>query len=201
MAAGAYYAKLALASCVAAFALVEDSTEGVVASMLISPLGPAILALASAVASMRVNEASSHAVRLSASVAVMLVVGASVRAFQVRGHRQVAAMTGEMRKRTQRFSTASVLAYAATIGLAMAVPFMSDDPVAAVGLAIAISILPPIVNAGILAYDAVSSRERSVANVSAHGAATSASLAGLNVLGVVVSAVFVSLWLMRDDER
>ena len=188
-----YYAHLVLASLVAAFSLVQDSVEGVVASMLISPIGDPLLALAPAVYAGNVHVASSAAWTLAVSVPVMLGIGACVRAWD--SSEQV---TGEMRKRTEIFKVHNVLAYAMLIGAAMAAQTPNDTAVRATGLAIAIAILPPIVNAGILLFDAVRARARAAGKggVEARtGAMRSGGLAFVNVAGVLASAFVLTLFV------
>ena len=185
-----YVSALSLASVVAAYSLVQDSVEGVVASMLISPIGVPVMAFVEMAAEGRSLDAAAHAAILCASFVALFAVGFGVRALSRTS--RPPSVTGEMRKRMATFDTARVFVYAATIGAAMAVVSASGgDAVASTGLAIAVSILPPVVNSGVLVYDSVSA---SRANDSAkstslrQAAVTSASLAGVNVLGVVVGA-------------
>lgn len=187
-----YYTNLALASLVAAFSLVQDSVEGVVASMLISPVGMPLLALAPAICSGDKAGGLAAAVTLAVSVPIMMALGACVRAWH--GGREA---SGEMRKRTATFQVRNVLAYAMLIGAAMAASSPGDTAVRATGLAIAISILPPIVNAGILAYDAVHAAGARKAKAQAEaklGAQRSGTIALLNIGGVVLSSIVLILF-------
>jgi uncharacterized membrane protein len=199
--AGSYYGALALACIVAAFSLVQNSVEGVIASMLISPIGGPITAFASTVAAGRV--AVSDLIRIGVSAAAMFAAGYGVRAFVTRvgsGRPRTpssdARYTDEMKKRSTSFVFASVFAYATAIGIAMAI--VSDaNSVASTGLAIAISILPPVVNAGVLVRDAVDAaraNDKVASGVYRRDAATSASLAGTNVVGVVIGVTAVAVW-------
>ena len=93
--------------------------------------------------------AMSELATLALSVPIMLSLGAAVRVWD-----GGSSMTGEMSERTGAFRTRDVLAYAMLIGAAMAAAPAKDAAVRATGLAMAISILPPIVNAGVLMMDA-----------------------------------------------
>ena len=153
-----YYARLFLASLICAFALVQDSLEAVVASMLISPVGEPLFLIAPAALSGNIPALMGAIGTLAVSIATMLGVGASVRAWEGGGPRN---LTHEMSKRTSKFSKRDVFIYALLIGAASTTTLPSlgltsaTAALFATGLAVAISILPPIVNAGALLFDAL----------------------------------------------
>lgn len=195
-----YFARLLLASLICGFALVQDSMEAVVASMLISPVGESLSLVATAALMGNVPALLGAIWTLVASVAVMLGVGAGVRAWEGGSPRN---LTREMSKRTQKFSKRDVFVYALLIGAASTTTLPSlgltsaTAALFATGLAVAISILPPIVNAGALIYDAlgesgyVRSRTtgaRPSVTKPFSPARTSFSLACLNMAGVIVAS-------------
>lgn len=160
-----YWIKLVVAAVISAHALVGNSVEGVVASMLVSPLTDPLMMMA--------NGSVEAATTTLASVMVCVAVGAAVRAWTGPGR----SVTQEMRKRTTPFDWRVAGAYAVVIGALMAGAGNVVGAVVAVGLAIAVSILPPLVNAGVVLMDG-----------DLAGARTSMALAGWNVAGVVAGA-------------
>jgi len=200
---GNYYARLFLASLICAFALVQDSMEAVVASMLISPVGEPLYLIAPAALSGNIPILMGAIGTLVVSTAAMLGVGASVRAWEGGGPRN---LTREMSKRTTKFSKRDVFIYALLIGAASTTTLPSlgltsaTAALFATGLAVAISILPPIVNAGALLYDALTETGR-VRSMRAGArpalikstrpfapARTSFLLACINMAGVIIAS-------------
>jgi uncharacterized membrane protein len=168
-----YLVKLVAASAIAAHALVVDSVEGVVASMLVSPVIKPILVAVAAMAAGDSAAVVTGATTTALSALVCVVTGAIVRAF-VGGE-----VTTEIRKRTAPFDRWFAFLYACAIG-ALMVFVGACDAVMSVGLAIAVSILPPLVAAGISLTD----RDLS-------GARSAAALAVYNILGVACGAAAV----------
>ena len=190
---GVYFVKLFVAALVSAVSLVTGSIEGVVASMLISPLGDPIVAIAPAIVATNFAAAAEQIVTAIASIAMIAVVGGLVRVWD--GSRRV---TVEMKKRMSTFDVRNAIMYAAVIGCVMSMNTLggsSSLTLDVVGLAIAISILPPIVTAGILWVDqhrsSTPSRRRS------QGMVNSFAFGICNIAGVIVGAFAVSIAMRR----
>ena len=184
----AYAVRLAVAALVAALSLVSDSVEGVMASMLISPVGGPLTSIAPALVAGNFDMASSSLIASGASIVAAVVVGAVVRVFDGREKATV-----EMRKRMIPFSVRNAFVFAAVIGSLMSLSALHNQGAGTlekVGLAIAISILPPAVNAGILFTDAV---KRAGLGYEVHTSrpeiVTSLRMTLVNMIGVVAGGL------------
>jgi len=192
-----YLARLVIASVVSASSLLRDSSEGVLASMLLSPVGEVVLPLAPAIVAGDLVESARLCALLCASLVSMVASGALVRVWQ--GRRNV---TEQMKARMAPFDMRATWTYAAVIGCMMTSLRIGRNGaktigLADVGLAIAISITPPIVNAGVLWIDNVRRRDAASATKRTEGMLNSGSLALINILGIVASGLALSFVVRR----
>lgn len=200
-----YSARLLVASLVAALSLVSNSVEGVMASMLISPIGGPLTDLSRALVGGELNAASSSLVAVVGSIVVAALVGTGVRVWE--GNSEV---TEEMRKRMGPIRARNMIVFATVIGMLTSLSALHSKGAGTleqVGLAIAISILPPAVNAGVLVADLLMRKSgvRQVSRKHKHtrqwlqsGAVNSLMVSALNMSGVVAGGVaMVALWPKR----
>ena len=137
--------KLLLASLIGAIGLITNSQEGVIGSMLISPLGSPIMALVSALFIFNVKNTLETLLYLVLGFVIMLGTGFVIGYFN-----KDQQPTEEMKKRYTR-STIWTLINGICVGIVFSIVALSSGSavIEAVGAGIAISLLPPIVNCGV----------------------------------------------------
>lgn len=207
-----YVVQLVVAGIVGAHAMVTDSMVGASASMLLSPLGTPIQAIAPALLAGRLGAAGLNLVTTVASACLLVAIGAGVRVWNILmggdGTRPLAPATAttEMKKRMVPFDVRSTIAYAGLIGALMAVhasPRMSRTGLGGsnsasrilnqVGMSLAISITVPLVNAGIAYVDhTVASRAKSKTRSTIAGAVRSVGVSACNAAGIVLSGLVIT---------
>lgn len=144
-----YIVKLVLAAIIAAFSLAENSKEGVIGTMLISPLGMPIVAMVTSLMALNIGGFVIHLLIMMCSSIFLIVTGLGVG--QLYNDKEP---TSEM---VQRYGTLSVknIIIAFFIGIIISMGALSIGksdgfgPGELVGAGIAISLLPPLVNAGL----------------------------------------------------
>lgn len=189
-----YIARIVATSIIAAFSLVGNSVEGVIAAMLISPLGDPIGSFVPHVIAGRNAAALRDVGAVVASGALLFGVGAAVRMWDTR--RGPKPPTVEMDKRNESFDVTNMLTYASLIGFVMALNSSATGPMqrastnsralTSVGLAIAIAIAPPVVNAGIVFADRYQARAASARSKKLVEIGRSLSLALINMAGLII---------------
>ena len=137
--------KIVLASLIGAIGLITNSQEGVIGSMLISPLGSPIMALVAAIFIFNVKNTLETLLYLVLGFVIMLGTGFVIGYFN-----KDQQPTEEMKKRYTR-STIWTLINGICVGIVFSIVALSSGSavIEAVGAGIAISLLPPIVNCGV----------------------------------------------------
>jgi uncharacterized membrane protein len=144
-----YIVKLVLAAIIAAFSLAENSKEGVIGTMLISPLGTPIVAMVTSLMAFNIGGFVINLLIVICSSMFLVGSGLGIGQFY-RDYEPTSEMV-------QRYSTLSVknIIIAFFIGIIISMGALSIGksdgfgPGELVGAGIAISLLPPLVNAGL----------------------------------------------------
>ena len=178
----AYLTKMVLASLISAFALVGNSQEGVIGSMLVSPLGGPVMALVSALLTYNFDSALMASVYLVSGFAIMIGVG-----MVVGKHFENQEPTHEMERRYTHPDKYTMIS-ALVIGLCFGLVAMSDGSWVGegVGAGIAISLLPPAVNFGVtymnknMKWEDKKEKLRSTLMISVY-----------NIIGIAISCVIL----------
>jgi uncharacterized membrane protein len=191
-----YVLKLVLAAIIAAFSLAENSKEGVIGTMLISPLGTPIVAMVTSLMAFNIPEFIVNAIIVV--VSSLFLIGSGVGVGQIYKDYEP---TDEM---VQRYGTLSFknIIIAFFIGIILSMGSLSIGksdgfgPSELVGAGIAISLLPPLVNAGLTHVNVKledEKRTRCVMN--------SLKLAIYNMIGLSIGAIvaFITWMLMRES--
>ena len=189
-----YIARIIATSIIAAFSLVGNSVEGVIAAMLISPLGNPINSLVPHVIAGRNTAVLREVGAVVASGALLFGVGAAVRMWDTRHGPKLS--TVEMEKRNEPFDAINMLTYASLIGFVVALNSSATGPMqrattndralTSVGLAIAIALAPPIVNAGIVFADRFQTRAASARSKKLVEIGRNLSLSLINMVGLII---------------
>lgn len=193
---GWYALKIALAAIIAAFSLAENSKEGVIGTMLISPLGTPVVAVVTSVMALSITGFVLNMFVLVASSCFLVACGYGVG--QLYKYKEP---TLEM---MQRYSDVSVknVVIAFFIGIVMAMGALSIGKgngfgaSELVGAGIAISLLPPLVNAGLTYVNMrVSSEEK------AKCVTNSLKLSMYNMVGLALGSVVAFLVWQHSAQR
>ncbi|XP_053693931.1 uncharacterized protein LOC128741855 [Sabethes cyaneus] len=148
-----FVSMLAVASILAAFGLIEDSTLFLIASMLISPLmGPIIAVIFGTVIkerSLQLMGLKNEMIGICLTVSVGFIFGLIVCSIDER-YGVGEGITNEMLSRCELHSLAIGVAIALPSGAAVAIAILGENIGSLVGVAISASLLPPAVNAGVL---------------------------------------------------
>ncbi|XP_058120794.1 uncharacterized protein LOC131282381 [Anopheles ziemanni] len=148
-----FVSMLAVASILAAFGLVEDSSVFLIASMLVSPLmGPIIAIIFGTVVKERQLQLiglKNEIIGIMLTVTVGFVFGLIVCSIDDR-YSVGEGITHEMLARCETHSLLVGIAIALPSGAAVAIAILGENIGSLVGVAISASLLPPAVNAGVL---------------------------------------------------
>ncbi|XP_049279883.1 uncharacterized protein LOC125762130 [Anopheles funestus] len=148
-----FVSMLAVASILAAFGLVEDSSVFLIASMLISPLmGPIIAVIFGTVVKERTLQLiglKNEIIGIMLTVTVGFIFGLIVCSIDER-YSVGEGITHEMLARCETHSLLVGIAIALPSGAAVAIAILGENIGSLVGVAISASLLPPAVNAGVL---------------------------------------------------
>uniref|UniRef100_A0A182NGL2 DUF389 domain-containing protein n=1 Tax=Anopheles dirus TaxID=7168 RepID=A0A182NGL2_9DIPT len=148
-----FVSMLAVASILAAFGLVEDSSVFLIASMLISPLmGPIIAVIFGTVVKERTLQLiglKNEIIGIMLTVTVGFIFGLIVCSIDDR-YSVGEGITHEMLARCETHSLLVGIAIALPSGAAVAIAILGENIGSLVGVAISASLLPPAVNAGVL---------------------------------------------------
>uniref|UniRef100_A0AAG5D9M6 Uncharacterized protein n=1 Tax=Anopheles atroparvus TaxID=41427 RepID=A0AAG5D9M6_ANOAO len=148
-----FVSMLAVASILAAFGLVEDSSVFLIASMLVSPLmGPIIAIIFGTVVKERQLQLiglKNEIIGIMLTVTVGFVFGLIVCSIDDR-YSVGEGITHEMLARCETHSMLVGIAIALPSGAAVAIAILGENIGSLVGVAISASLLPPAVNAGVL---------------------------------------------------
>ena len=176
----AFLTKITLASLISAFALAGNSQEGVIGSMLVSPLAAPISALIAASLSENLNGAIQSGLFLIIGFAIMIVSGVAVgKIFENE------EPTEEMKKRYKHPDEYSAIS-AVIIGLCFGLVSLSNGSAVSegVGVGIAISLLPPAVNFGLTLMKKYG-RKRKIKNL-----ISTINISLVNVFGLALTTLF-----------
>lgn len=186
----AFFVYILTASCIAAAGLVMNNSEVIVASMLISPIMNHVNAV-----TFGVLARDAKLVRLGfMGIAVGALIGTLIGVFAGLYFSATMVLTEEMLARTVVLSLKWSLLVAFFSALAAGVSVLHRDSSNLVGVAISTSVLPPIVNFGLLLPNAVHERPN---GVSVHACALSAGMALGNILVIVLSSASIILVYVR----
>ena len=142
--ANAFLTKMMLASAISAFALTGNSQEGVIGSMLVSPLGGPVMGLAGALVAGNMVGVTNSVMYLVVAFAIMIGVGVIVGK-----HFEDEEPTSQMSSRYTAPNKYTMVS-AIIIGFAFGLVALSGGSIGeGVGAGIAISLLPPAVNVGL----------------------------------------------------
>ncbi len=178
----AYFIYISTAACIAAAGLVMNNSEIIVASMLISP----IMVHVNAVTFGSLSRDARLVQRGSIGIAVGSLIGTSFGALAGLYFSPTMVLTDEMLARTMVVNLKWSFLVAFLSGLAAGVSLLQTDATGnLIGVAISTSVLPPIVNFGLLLPNAIYNRPN---GVSVHACARSAAMAIGNILIIVVSS-------------
>lgn len=148
-----FVSMLCVASILAAFGLIEDSTLFLIASMLISPLmGPIIAGIFGTVikeSSLQLMGLKNEMIGISLTTSVGFIFGLIVCSLDER-YGVGEGITNEMLSRCEVHSLLVGIAIALPSGAAVAIAILGENIGSLVGVAISASLLPPAVNAGVL---------------------------------------------------
>ncbi|XP_049536884.1 uncharacterized protein LOC125951848 [Anopheles darlingi] len=148
-----FVSMLVVASILAAFGLVEDSSLFLIASMLISPLmGPIISVIFGTVIkerSLQLLGLKNELIGIMLTVTVGFIFGLIVCSIDDR-YGVGEGITHEMLARCETHSLLVGIAIALPSGAAVAIAILGENIGSLVGVAISASLLPPAVNAGLL---------------------------------------------------
>ncbi|MBU1032559.1 MAG: TIGR00341 family protein [Patescibacteria group bacterium] len=169
-----FYLLICLASIIAAVGLIQNNAPVVIGAMLVAPLLAPVLTLGSSIVTGRLEVVARSIKGVLKMMAVVLVVGVVVSLFVGR-----APDTSALLVRTQPHLEDFFVALAAGIAAAFAYARPNMSPTLP-GIAVSVSLLPPIVNAGILFADG---QER--AGLGAFG------LFGINLIGIIFASIVI----------
>ncbi len=180
----AFFTYITTSSCIAASGLVMNNSEIIVASMLISPVMNHVNAI-----SFGLLMKDTPLVGLGfLGIAVGTLIGAIVGALAGLYFSTTMVLTDEMLARTMVLSIKWSLVVAFFSAVAAGVSVLHEQTANLVGVAISTSVLPPIVNFGLLLPNAIQVRPNAVP---LHACLISAAIALGNVVVIVVSSVTI----------
>ena len=185
-----FLVKLTLASFIGAIGLVTNSQEGVIGSMLISPLGNPIMALVSALFIFNMNNTIESLLYLVLGFIIMLGSGFIIGYFNKNKQ-----PTEEMKKRYTR-STIWTLLNGIFVGIVFSIVALSSGSaiIEAVGAGIAISLLPPIVNCGITISNNTLDNKIKTQNV-----INTFMITIINIIGIIIASLVIFSFHCNHD--
>lgn len=182
----AFLVYIVTASCIAAAGLVMNNSEIIVASMLISPIMNHVNAV-----TFGVLARDPALVRMGfLGIAVGFILGTLIGVFAGLYFSATMVLTDEMLARTSVLNLQWSLLVAFFSALAAGVSVLHKDASGLVGVAISTSVLPPIVNFGLLLPNAIHDRPN---GVSVHACMLSAGMALGNIIIIVLSSATIIL--------
>lgn len=183
-----YFAQLTLAGIICALALLEDSQEGVIGCMLISPLMLPIIG--SSIALLQLDKMNSFKCIMVVLLSILLLIACGKVVASV--NLKPANRSNEVNKRTNKW-TKTTWVFAALVGILVGLSLVSSkiDTTEMIGVGVAVSLLPPIVNAGILHEGNFNSSDD---NTSARN---SLNIGLINAVSVFIMVLLI-LWLSRS---
>lgn len=176
-----FMTKMLMSSIISALSLVGNSQEGVIGSMLIAPLGQPILGLAAALITKDTKAVGRSCFFIIVGFVVMVLSGLAVGKSA-----EKQKPTAEMIKRFQPPDKWTFI-IAVAIGVSLGLVALSGSSIAeGVGSGIAVSLLPPVVNAALtyMKKDIPDDQKRVMIS-------NSMNIAWYNILGVLVACVVV----------
>eukprot|EP00929_Paragymnodinium_shiwhaense_P044064 TRINITY_DN22608_c0_g2_i1.p1 TRINITY_DN22608_c0_g2~~TRINITY_DN22608_c0_g2_i1.p1 ORF type:complete len:246 (-),score=35.89 TRINITY_DN22608_c0_g2_i1:179-916(-) len=203
---GSDWTGLLVAAVIAGVGLATDSTVSVVASMLVSPLMSPILQVSYALADPGCEVKWKSVATFISGIVVCLLAGAAVGAASYYTgvvdsyHWPTDEMRGRMKSKS--LLPSFVIALASGIGAANAVIPVKGKGVRSndlVGVAISASLLPPLVNSGMLVIWGILTPHPT--KEAAKEASISFALTAINVFGIILSASGFYRATLRQMER
>jgi uncharacterized hydrophobic protein (TIGR00271 family) len=177
-----FFMKILLASLIGAIGLITNSQEGVIGSMLISPLGSPIMALVAALFIFNIKHTLEALMYLFLGFIIMGVSGYIIGYIN-----KDKEPTEEMIKRYTR-STKWTLFNGICVGAVFSIVALSSGSavIEAVGAGIAISLLPPIVNCGItFANNTLDSKTKKINVINTF------MITIINIVGIVIASLVI----------
>ncbi len=180
---GTYITKVTLASLIAAFSLIGNSQEGVIGSMLVSPIGGSVVGITVATLLGDMVSLNKNSTHLILALMIMLGVG-----YVVGMQYEDQEPTDQMKARYNHPDNNTLLV-AVIIGMCFGLaPLAKESPVGEmVGAGIAISLLPPIVNYG-LTYANKTFKDDDIKKKSLMA---TQNIASYNMAGIAIACVLV----------
>ena len=177
-----FLAKIILASFISSIGLITNSQEGVIGSMLISPLGGPIMGLVSALLVFDIGASVNSIIFILLGFIVMLSAGAIIGHFSKNDK-----PTEEMKKRYGK-STKWTLINGILVGIVFSVVALSSGSAISegVGAGIAISLLPPVTNCGVTLMNSTINKEDKKEYMK-----NTMFITILNILGIIVASLIV----------
>ena len=177
-----FLTKVVLASFIAAIAFITNSQEGVIGSMLISPLGGPIMGLVSALIIFDLPSSVNSIVYLCIAFVIMVLIGMFIGYFK-----RTTEPTDEMKKRYDR-PTKWTLINGIIIGMVFSIAALSSGSalVETVGAGIAISLLPPVVNCGVTYMNNTLEKQERNKNI-----INTLLITLINVIGIIVASLLI----------
>lgn len=177
-----FLTKVVLASFIAAIAFITNSQEGLIGSMLISPLGGPIMGLVSALIIFDLPSSINSIVYLCIAFVIMILIGMFIGYFK-----RTTEPTDEMKKRYDR-PTKWTLINGIIIGMVFSIAALSSGSalVETVGAGIAISLLPPVVNCGVTYMNNTLEKQERNKNI-----INTLLITLINVIGIIVASLLI----------
>lgn len=174
--------KVILASIIASIAFVTNSQEGVIGSMLISPLGGPIMGLVSALLIFDVMSSFNSVCFIVLGFIIMVGIGMIIGYFN-----RTQPPTEEMKKRYSK-PNKWILINGICIGIVFAIVALSSGSaiIEGVGAGIAISLLPPVVNCGVTLMNNTLSKKDKYEKIK-----NTLMITILNMLGIIVASILI----------
>jgi len=173
-----YLIKMIFASIISAHALISNSQEGVIGSMLISPFGGPVVGLAASLVNGSMKKSLRSLLYISLGIAIMFGIGYGIGLFY-----ENEEPTYEMER---RYIAPDLLTFisAIVIGIVFGLIALSTDGSIseAIGAGIAISLLPPVVNAGL-----TMTKTNISAPIKHQSIVNTLKIAGYNVVGILTA--------------
>lgn len=174
--------KIVLASFIAAISFISNSQEGVIGSMLISPLSGPIMGLVSALIIFDIPSSLNAILYLSIGFVLMVVIGMFIGYFK-----QSEKPTDEMKKRYKKPDIWTLI-NGVIIGIVFSIVALSSGSaiIEGVGAGIAISLLPPVVNSGITYMNKTLEKKERYKNIK-----NTLLIKLINVFGIIIASIII----------
>ncbi len=169
-----YFARLILASSICSLSFINNNQEGIIGSMIISPIATSII--------LSKTNIKESVVLLIVSVAICVIIGWMSGYFT---KDIINIQSNQMINRSQKFNKITTLLVTIIIGLTYAFEdfkIMGINSFDLIGSAIAISVLPPLINTGILYHEG---RYENAVNAFEFGS--------YNIMGIYIALFITSL--------